>query len=86
MFNKVQIVLLLLVKFSESKVISVGDKIVVYWILERKQEDALSVADITSGNSFQDTHTDETTRSHLDSSSFNQLKRENKSWKTHGKK
>ena len=82
MINKVLIVLLLLVTFSESKVISVGNKIVVYWIIERKQEDALSVADITSGNIFQDPQTNETTRSNLDSSSFNQQKRENQSWKT----
>ena len=82
MIKKVLFVLLLLVTFSESKVISVGDKIVVYWILERNQEEALSVANITSENSFQDQQTNETTRSHPYSSSFNHQKRENQSWKT----
>ena len=84
MINKVLILLLLLFTFGKSKVISVGDKIVVYWILERKQEEALSVANITSGNSFQDQQTNGTTRSHPSSSSsrFNHQKRENQSWKT----
>ena len=82
MNNKVLFVLLLLAIFSESKVISVGDKIVVYWILERKQGDVISVADNTSRNSFQDLQANETTRPHLEKISFNQQIRENQSWKT----
>ena len=81
MIHKGVLVLLLLIIFSHSKVIYEKEKIVVYWILERKQG-----AEITNGNSFQDLiKTDETQKTtHLEKNSFNQQKRENQSWKTPG--
>ena len=65
MIHKGVLVLLLLIIFSHSKVIYEKEKIVVYWILEREQGDAVSMNEITSGNSFQDliktNETEETT-------------------------